>query len=182
MQANIATLDKQAALPAIPDLPIEKLITRGTGALVVVLIAAMTAVIWMSVFTRYISQNPIPWAEQVAKYLMIWAAFLGSSLALREGAHISVNLVVGLFPPAVRKKFACAVVLLNLVFLTTSMTYGFIYVYNIRAQIDPMVWDMSLSIPYAAIPVGCLLMIVQLLLVARKGVEHALSSDEASLS
>ncbi|MYN14811.1 TRAP transporter small permease subunit [Pusillimonas sp. TS35] len=182
MQANIAQLDKQATLPLIPDLPFEKLVTRGTCALVVALIAAMTVVIWLSVFTRYVSEDPIPWAEQVAKYLMIWAAFLGSSLALREGAHISVNLVVGLFPPKVRKVFACLVILLNLVFLTTCMTYGFIYIYNIRGQIDPMVWDMSLSIPYAAIPVGCLLMIVQLLLVARKGVEHALSSDEASLS
>lgn len=182
--ASLPTLPPTAdiSLPEIPDLAIEKIITRATGAAVIALVGAMVVVIWISVYTRYVSAEPISWGEQVAKYLMIWAAFLGSSLALREGAHISVNMLVDMLPAKGRKFCAVCVILMNLTFLGVCMYYGTVFAYNVREHIDPLVGNISLSLPYSAIPVGCALMILQLLFVARKGVDNALSKDTASLS
>ncbi|MBP6018697.1 MAG: TRAP transporter small permease [Burkholderiaceae bacterium] len=187
MNVNTASLPVAPAvaaisLPEIPDLAIEKIITRTTGAAVIGLIGAMVVVIWISVYTRYVSSAPISWGEQVAKYLMIWAAFLGASLGLREGAHISVNMLVDMLPAKGRKFCAACVVLLNMIFLSVCLYYGTIFSYNVRSHTDPLVWDISMSLPYAAIPVGCALMILQLLFVVRKGVDNALSKDTASLS
>lgn len=187
MNANTAsspsTPDAAAiSLPKIPDLAIEKIITKATGAAVIGLIGAMVVVIWISVYTRYVSSDPISWGEQVAKYLMIWAAFLGSSLGLREGAHISVNMLVDMLPAKGRKFCATCVILLNIVFLGVCLYYGSIFSYNVREHTDPLVWNISMSLPYSAIPIGCALMILQLLFVARKGVDNALSKDTASLS
>jgi len=164
------------------DLKIEKLITQLTKFVVACLIAAMVVVIWISVYTRYVTASPISWGEQIAKYLMIWAAFVGASLGLREGAHISVNMLVDMFPPVGRKVCATIVVLLNLLFLLVCFYYGAVFAYNVRDHSDPLVWNISMSVPYSAIPVGCALMIMQLFFIVRKGVGNVMSKDTASLT
>lgn len=183
MNTNPASLTAATmSIPKIPDLTVEKIITKTTAAAVIALIGAMVVVIWISVYTRYVSSAPIAWGEQVAKYLMIWAAFLGASLGLREGAHISVNMIVDMLPAKGRTFSAACVVLLNMIFLSVCLYYGAIFSYNVRNHTDPLVWDISMSLPYSAIPVGCALMILQLLFILRKGVNNVLSKDTASLS
>lgn len=131
---------------------------------VVVLIGAMVVSIWISVFTRYVLGDAIPWGEQVAKYLMIWAAMVGSSLAIREGAHIAVTILVDRFPLKLAKVCSVTAFILSAVFLSVAVYYGYFWAAGASIQIDPSVWDMPLSIPYFAIPVGSALMLLQLLL------------------
>jgi len=162
--------------------PVERSITAATRWLVIALTAGLVFVIWISVFTRYVTSDPIGWGEQVAKYMMIWAAFLGASLAMREGAHIAVNLVVGLFPPPVQKLLGWIALLLTAAFLVVCLYYGALFVEKVRTHTDPLVGEMSMGWAYAAIPVGCLLMLLQMAFAARRGVTGAMSSDQASLS
>lgn len=161
---------------------IERSITSTTRWLVIGLTAGLVVVIWISVFTRYVTSNPISWGEQVAKYMMIWAAFLGASLALREGGHIAVNIIAELFPPAVQRVLAVAALVLTALFLLVCLYYGVLFTDKVRPHTDPLVGEMSMAWAYAAIPVGCLLMLVQMGFLARRGVGGAMSASQASLS
>lgn len=157
--------------PATTKAPlfIELLLTKVTGFCVAMLVLGMVGAIWVSVFTRYITTDPVSWGEQVAKYLMIWAAFLGASLGVREGAHIAVTVVVGLFPEHLKKWCAHLVSLLNISFLSVCIYYGVLFAYKVKDHADPLVGNLSMSVPYAAIPVGCFLMLLQTLFVMRRG-------------
>lgn len=139
---------------------------------IVVLIAAMVIAIWVSVFTRYVMGDAVAWGEQVAKYLMIWAAMIGSSLAIREGAHIAVTLLVDRLPRKLAKALSIVAYTATAVFLLVATYHGAIWAASASVQTDPVVGNMSLTIPYAAIPVGCGLMFVQLFLKLFSFLEH----------
>lgn len=150
-------------------LAFEKLLTRITEALMVVILLGMVVAIWGSVFTRYITNDPIAWGEQVAKYLMVWAVMLGAGLGLREGAHISIGLVVKHLSGAWQRICSALVYLIIIAFLLVGLIYGSIFAYNVRGHVDPIINNMSLIYAYGAIPVGCGLMLVQLYFNFRRG-------------
>lgn len=147
----------------------EKALDRATASLVAAFVGAMVAVILASVFTRYVMNDPLSWAEQVAKYLMIWAAFLGASLGIKEGSHIAVNVLVDIMPRALQKVCAYVGYALTAGFLVVAAYQGVIFTSKVREHTDPLVWEMSMAWAYAAIPAGCLLMLVQLVIVFAKG-------------
>lgn len=155
----------------------ENLLDRLTGYAVATLVAAMVTVILASVFTRYVMNDPIGWAEQLAKYLMIWAAFLGASLGIKEGAHIAVNVLVDILSPTLQKVCTVAGTLLMTGFLLITAYQGILFTMKVVTHTDPLVWEMSLAWAYAAIPVGAILMLVQLVILVRSnGIGNKLST------
>lgn len=151
---------------------VDKWLLRFLGLSVALLIAAMVIVIWLSVFTRYVMSDPVGWGEQVAKYLMIWATFLGASLGIRAGAHIAVDLLVDSLPRQVARICVFLATTLTGGFLVLCIYYGVIFAYKVREHSDPLVGEMSMSLAYAAIPVGCLAMLVQLGLKMTLGISR----------
>ncbi len=64
------------------------------------------------VVTRYLFSYSDPSVEIVARYMMIWAAFIGVSTAVRTDSNIRFTLIEQLLPPTVKQYFrtaACAV-------------------------------------------------------------------------
>jgi TRAP-type C4-dicarboxylate transport system permease small subunit len=151
-----------------PDTAMEKSLDRITASAVALLVAAMVAVILASVFTRYLLNDPIGWAEQVAKYLMIWAAFLGASLGIKEGSHIAVNILVDVLPGWLQKVCGVVGLLMTAGFLLITAYQGVLFTIKVSSHTDPLVWEMSLAWAYAAIPVGAILMLLQLAILVRK--------------
>ena len=162
--------------------PTEKLLDRATAALVALLVATMVAVILASVFTRYVLNDPLSWAEQVAKYLMIWAAFLGASIGIKEGAHIAVTVLVDVLPPSLQRICSYLGYALTAAFLSVALYQGVLFTNKVRPHSDPLVWEMSMAWAYAAIPAGCLLMLVQLAFVFFKGDGGQKMSSTASMT
>jgi TRAP-type C4-dicarboxylate transport system permease small subunit len=63
------------------------------------LLAAMTALVVLQVFCRYVLNSPLTWAEEAARLAMIWLAFLGASVALWRRRHIRIEGLVESLPP-----------------------------------------------------------------------------------
>jgi hypothetical protein len=72
---------------------------RAAMALLVVFGAVMSVVVMLQILFRFVIYIPLPWSEELARYLMIWTGMVGSFVALREGRHIGVTLVVNRLPP-----------------------------------------------------------------------------------
>ena len=50
----------------------------------------------MQVVTRYVFKIPLPWSEEMARYLFLWLTWVGaSSYATKERKHVSIDLVYG---------------------------------------------------------------------------------------
>ena len=59
-----------------------------------ILVVSMAYVLVRQVFTRYVLGTSEYWTEELARYFLIWMAFLGGALAVRQKAHLSMGLAV----------------------------------------------------------------------------------------
>lgn len=127
---------------------------------------AMTIVVLLGVFFRYIVQQPLSWSEEVARYLMIWAASLAISIGIMRREHLGITFLIGRFPPSVQKYIAVLVNLCVLWFLWVLTKFGYFMALEGRTQLSPilarygisMVWSLS------AIPVAGALAMIQTIL------------------
>ena len=133
---------------------------RYTEIAIMVLMAFLVVVVVLSVIFRYILLSPLTWSEEVGRYVMIWVGFLAASIAMREGLHVSVEFLLHWVTLGI------AVWLRRLArgamggFLLIVMGYGFFLVTNLWEQWSP-VMGIRMTWPYLAIPVGSLLMLIQ---------------------
>jgi TRAP-type C4-dicarboxylate transport system permease small subunit len=137
------------------------LLRRGTEKAIMILMAFLVVVVTASVVFRYILLSPLTWSEEVGRYVMIWLGFLAASISIRQGLHVGVDFLVQWVPETVAtwmKRLARGA---TAVFLLTVMVYGFILVASLWEQYSP-VMDVRMTWPYLAIPVGSLLMLIQL--------------------
>ncbi|MFB3818100.1 MAG: TRAP transporter small permease [Candidatus Methylomirabilales bacterium] len=127
----------------------------------------MATLVFINVVCRYALNFSIIWAEEISQYLMIWIAFLGAGLALREGRHVALEMLQDRLPARVSRGLRTAIAALILVFLGTVTVLGFQFAAFVWSQETPVL-NISLGIPSLAIPVGTLLFAVHLALILRK--------------
>ena len=63
------------------------------------LIGAITVLVSVQVFARYVLNNTPPWSEELCRYLFVWASFLGACVAMRRAAPLGVDSLVVRLPP-----------------------------------------------------------------------------------
>ena len=59
--------------------------------ILILLLAAMSVIVFTNVVMRYTTHESLEWAEEVSRHMMIWLTFLGAGLVLRYGGHIAVE-------------------------------------------------------------------------------------------
>ena len=150
----------------MPENRFERYLVSANRAVVFTLMAVMTMLVFVNVVTRYAFNFSIIWAEEVSQYLMIWIAYLGAGLALREGRHVAVEILQDRLPTALGRRLRMAVGGLVLSFLGVVTVLGFQFVVFVWNQETPVL-NISLGIPSLAIPIGALLFAVHLVLMFR---------------
>ena len=134
--------------------------------LLIVLLLAMAIIIFSNVVLRYSTGDSIIWAEEVARHMMIWVAFLGAGLALRFGGHVAIdNLHRAVSTRTARVLRSVVVLGLSLFFIFMAVASSD-YMWRTRFQ-STAATDIPISFIYAAMPVGFVLMLIHLLLIAR---------------
>lgn len=72
-------------------------------AIIVLLTAAMSLLIGIQIFMRYVVGASLSWSEELARYLFIWATYLGIAYAVRKDAHIRVTMLTDILSPNWRR-------------------------------------------------------------------------------
>lgn len=148
----------------------ERVFVEANKWALVLLFAAMAVIVFANVALRYLTNHSIVWAEEVARYLMIWMTFVGAGLALRVGGHVAISNLQEALPGLGQKLLRGAIVLLLLGFFVAMIWFGLDYMNRSRFQLTPAT-RIPFRYVYAAMPIGFGLMIVHLLLIARTYVE-----------
>jgi TRAP-type transport system small permease protein len=139
-------------------------LVRAIEVAVMAAMAVVSVVVMAEVILRYTLGETLVVTEELSRYLMVWVAFLGSVLLMRERGHIAAAGLGGWFGPLGRRVIAVVADLLSLVFLLTLTWAG---LQTLPAQLDQHLTTINIPIFwfYLAIPVGCGLM--ALVIVAR---------------
>jgi TRAP-type C4-dicarboxylate transport system permease small subunit len=122
----------------------------------IILLSAMTIVVVVGIFARYILLVSIPWTEEIARYLMIWAGFVGFGVAYRKRELIAVRLFIDILPSNLFRMALFISDILCSIFLIVAVAYGIKLSLINMNQLSPAS-RIPLSIIYAAIPLGCTL-------------------------
>ena len=135
---------------------------RICSALLCVLGALMSLIIFLQVFFRFVVYVPFPWSEECARYMMVWMAMLGSVVALRWGRHIGVRVLVEKIPGQGYDRFVVPLVQLCMIaFLAIVAKQGWnLTAFNMHQRSPAM--EIPMMIPYLSIPVGAIMMILDI--------------------
>lgn len=137
---------------------------------------AMSVVVLLQVFFRFVVYVPFPWSEELSRYLMIWLGMVGSFVALRKGRHIGVTVLIERLPAKVNMILTPFLQLVMIVFLAVIAEEGMSLALFNAAQKSPAL-QVPMFYPYLAVPVGAALMIIELL----AGVLHEFFPTEAGM-
>jgi TRAP-type transport system small permease protein len=130
------------------------------------MLAAMSVIIFANVGLRYLTNQSIEWAEEVARHLMIWMTFVGCGPVLRHGGHIAVENLQDLMPRPVAQAMRALILLALFLFFGFFLWFGLDYMDRTQYQQTPAT-QISFAFVYAALPVGALMSLVHLLFMAR---------------
>src|SRR5688572_27218331 len=132
---------------------VERAFVMLNGTVLVLLLATMSVVVGWNVAGRYLTGNSLTWADEVARYSMIWLTFLGSGLALREGAHAAITNAQDALPTQGQLALRSAILVVMFSFFAFMVWVGIDYMNRMAIQKSaalrvPMKWV------YAAMPAG----------------------------
>ncbi len=139
---------------------LDRWIYRAAAFVVIVLMAAMTAVVGLQVFCRYVLNAALIWPEELARYAMVWVTCLAAGLAVRQAAHMGIDSVIRRLPGPPRRAIVLSGHVLTGAFLAVVLVAGISMVARVSGQAS-VALDLPMAVPYAAVPVGAALMLYE---------------------
>ena len=118
----------------------------------------------LAITTRYIDGlTPFLWTDELARYAMIWCAFLAASSALKKGQFLRFDLFVKALPERFIRPAALVSDVLMLIFIFFFLSYGYA-ITPITFLQKSSAMQLPMFYPYLALMTGTAFMAVHILL------------------
>lgn len=159
---------------------IATMVMKGLRLLVAVitcaLMAYMVVAVGAQVVSRYVFSFSIAWASETATVAQIWMVILGAGLAMHQGMHVGVDLLLRYLPRPV-------VFVLNLLVLILGVWFLLVVVYSSFrllkvGSIQRMpVLQIEMFWAYLAVPFGAGYFALEFALAMAKRLKAAIASQ-----
>lgn len=141
---------------------VSRILRRVMLPVIFLLGGAMFLVVIAQVLARYIFAHPLPWSEELARYLMVWVACLAASEAYVKGSHVGVSFIIDAMPPNMHKIMILTIHVIVSGLMGIIVYQGFRLSFLLRDQLSPAL-EIPMTWPYLAVPVGASLTLIQAL-------------------
>ena len=84
---------------AAPPFSSTAIIGAGTEIVGAVIVLAEVAILFAGVVSRYVFDSPIIWTDELANFLFLWLAMLGTVVAFRRDGHMRLTTLVNWVRP-----------------------------------------------------------------------------------
>lgn len=128
--------------------------------IIIIVTALMVLTVLLGVFYRYVLRSPLGWTEELARFLMIWAALLAISVCIYHKEHVSIQIFMQLLPLKIAKVITFGINILVAIFLGVLTYKGFEMAQNARAQYS-FALRISMFWPLMSVPVSGALAFLQ---------------------
>lgn len=128
--------------------------------------ALMTIFIFFQVLVRFVFTNfglnlSFPWTEELSRYLMIWAVFVGAAVAMRKDNMIQLEAFVNMLPALLGK----IIKVISLVI--TAIFFGFLVVISYEQTVQGFeqtspVMGIPMGLAFSSILFGSVLMVLNI--------------------
>jgi len=137
-------------------LTLDRWITGTAWTLACVLLAVISCLGMWQVLARFVFSQPSTWTEESMRRLLIWMVMLGTVVAFRRGALVSVDLMLRSARGAWLATVRWIITGTALAYLGVLVWYGINLVTRVRFQTFASM-ELSMGWAYAALPVGAAL-------------------------
>lgn len=125
---------------------------------VILSMAAIAIVIPYEVFGRYVLSRMSVWSAEFSQYALVWASMMGGAVGLKKGYQVGITTLTDKLPPVPAKVVQGIGCMVMLVFLALMSIYGIEQTMMNINQASSTI-GISMSIPYAALPLGFIIML-----------------------
>jgi TRAP-type C4-dicarboxylate transport system permease small subunit len=143
------------------------------NAVILILLAGTVLTILAQVVFRRFLDQPLSWSTEVATELLVYVAFVGFAIGIRDNVHVAMRAFENRFSETVQRGLRMVELLVMGAVVAAIGIGGGIYAYEQRDVTTPA--GLPLWIAFAALPVGCALgclhVLIELVAVARGTVE-----------
>ena len=142
---------------------VDKFLSMIENAVIILGLSAMFLILLAQVIMRYVFSRPLTWSEEAARFIFVYVSFIGISYAYRQKGHIRMEVVVNLFPQAVRRGLEVLINLGTIALFCYMIPFSFRFI-GIQAGVKATATHIPMSIVYTALPLGMALSCVRLLI------------------
>lgn len=126
------------------------------------LLIMASLLVFIQVILRYQFNYSISWSEEIARMMIAWFIFIGSSMAVRENAHVNMDIMNTILAGRIKIIVGMIVDIINMIFCVIIIIAG-IKMLKDAYVLGSMATSVKipLYIPYASVPVGVFLMLIR---------------------
>jgi TRAP-type C4-dicarboxylate transport system permease small subunit len=130
------------------------------NALITLLLAAIVLTVLAQVAFRYVVDQPLSWSTEVATDLLVYVAFVGFAIGIRDNAHVAMRLFENRLGATPRRWLRVVELVVLGVVVACIGIGGAVYGYEQRDVLSPS--DIPLWATFAALPLGATLGVVHI--------------------
>jgi TRAP-type C4-dicarboxylate transport system permease small subunit len=129
------------------------------------MIVAAVAITCQMIFIRFVLNGSTVWQTEAVIYLAIGSTLVGLPYVQRLRGHVNVDLIPISLGPQARYVMALFTLSLSIVMVAIMLWYGYEFWHLAfeRNWKSDTIWGVRLWIPYAALPIGFALFLLQLI-------------------
>lgn len=127
------------------------------------LVALLTASVFLQVVSRFVLKYPLPWTEEVSRIAFVYSIFVGATIAVREKTHLNIDAILVVLPKGMARALTILGSLLVGVFLGFVTWEGIVLVRATGVQMTP-VMQLPFRHLYLVVPASGALMLFYLIL------------------
>lgn len=143
-------------------LRIDRWLTGTAWAAACALLAIIAGLGLWQVLARFVFEQSSTWTEEAMRRLLIWMVMLGSVVAFRRGAMVSVDLMLRVSRGTWQRTVRWIITAATLAYLAVLLRFGVELVTRVRFQTFASM-ELSMAWAYAALPAGAALGLVAVL-------------------
>ncbi len=135
------------------------IIDKQISLLVVALMFFLALLLGVSVFYRYVLNDSIYWSNEVARYMLAYIVFLGSTMAHKHKAHIRIDMVWSYLSKQKQRVTEITIALLFIAFWVLILL-GCIKLFPLFMMQTTATLQIPFAIPFASLPISAIIWII----------------------
>ncbi|MEW9805588.1 TRAP transporter small permease [Mesorhizobium sp. ZMM04-5] len=145
--------------------------------LTILIVAGMVFSVLVGVFFRFVIPIPMAWPPEAARFLMVAVTMIGASVAIRQLDHVGITLLVDALPMRVRGALYIFGNIMIAVFLIVFIWFSWRLTVEMGPRQTSSSLGVSMAIAYASMPIGGVMMLIQIVAVSIEGWQRTLRSQ-----
>lgn len=143
-------------------LKLNQYLTNLEKIIVNTLLLTVTLILFINVILRLLGLS-VQWAEEFARYGIVWVTFIGTSICVYKGAHIGVDAITMILNRKAKEVVSLITIIVSIAFIIIFIQQS--YLITIRSyemgQVSSTL-EVSMIYIYGAMPVGGVLTLIRL--------------------